>query len=177
MFEGVAKWYALQTQPMYEKSVLRRLFMLIESGNYPDILDVKMITVTVPKESKNRKGEIVVKDVEEKLYPCYLFVKMIYNPTIVTMIRLLTGVSRWVGEGYTPLPLSEQEVRDIPQLLESDICRFKVGDKVRIFSGPLEGFNGTILGYDEHKKQYILKCLIFDRTQQINIEGNQLERI
>ena len=175
--EEVAKWYALQTQPMYEKSVMRRLLMLIETGNYPDIKDIKMITQTVNKEAKNRKGETIIKEVEEKLYPCYLFVKMVYNPTVITMIRLLQGVSRWVGEGYTPIPLSDSEVLDIPQLVDFDSSKFSVGDNVRICSGPLEGFSGKVIEFDETKKQFIIECLIFGRHQQINVEIAQLERI
>ena len=175
--EEVAKWYALQTQPMYEKSVMRRLLILMETGNYPDIKDIRMITQKVNKESKNRKGETIIKEVEEKLYPCYLFVKMVYNPTVITMIRLLQGVSRWVGEGYTPIPLSDSEVLDIPQLIDFDSSKFSTGDNVRISSGPLEGFSGKVVKFDEHKKQFIIECLIFGRHQQINVETCQLERI
>lgn len=175
--EEVAKWYALQTQPMYEKSVMRRLLMLMESDEYPQIKNVKMITYTVDKESKNRKGETIIKQVEEKLYPCYLFVKMIYDPTIITTIRLLQGVSRWVGEGYTPIALSDAEVLSIPQLEEYDASEFRAGDNVRVTCGPLEGFLGKFVRYDESKKQLIMESTIFGRVQQISVKVGQLERI
>ena len=170
-------WYILQTKPMYENSVMRRIESLIESGNYPDILQCKMLTQTIQKESKTRKGEIVLKEVEEKLFPCYLFIKMIYNPTVVTAIRLLTGVSRWVGIEYEPIPLTSTELLKYPDLCEVDVSDFKDGDNIRVVQGPLEGFMGKFKEFNEETKQVTIECELFGRFSTIEVQVNQIEKL
>lgn len=172
-----ANWYILQTTPMYEKSVMHRIESLIESGNYPDLLQCKMLTQIVQKESRNRSGETVIKDVEEKLFPCYLFIKMIYNPDVITAIRLLTGVLRWVGIGYEPIPLTPSELLNYPDLCEVDMSLFNPGDNVRVSHGPLEGFVGTFKEFNEDTKQVFIECELFGRSSTISVEANQIEKL
>ncbi len=170
-------WYILQTKPMYEKSVMRRIESLIESGNYPDVLQCKMLTQKIQKESKNSKGDVVVKEVEEKLFPCYLFVKMVYNPTVITAIRLLAGVSRWVGIEYEPIPLSPSELLKYPDLCEIDMSNFKPGDSIRVVNGPLEGIIGKFKEFNEETKQIAIECELFGRYSTMQIEINQIEKL
>lgn len=147
-----AKWYILQTTPMYENSVARRLRAMQENG-VSQIHDVKVITETVTKQCRNRKGEPDLREVDEKVFPCYVFIKMEFEQSLVSMLRRLEGVLRWVGIGYNPDPLSDEEIAKIPGLSEQ--VHHVIGEKYKVSSGPFEGFIG-ILQQIENTKGKIL---------------------
>ena len=147
-----AKWYILQTTPMYENSVARRLRAMQENG-VSQIHDVKVITETVTKQCRNRKGEPDLREEDEKEFPCYVFIKMEFEQSLVSMLRRLEGVLRWVGIGYNPDPLSDEEIAKIPGLSEQ--VQHVVGEKYKVSSGPFEGFIG-ILQQIENTKGKIL---------------------
>lgn len=147
-----AKWYILQTTPMYENSVARRLRAMQENG-VSQIHEVKVITETVTKQCRNRKGEPDLREVDEKVFPCYVFIKMEFEQSLVSMLRRLEGVLRWVGIGYNPDPLSDEEIAKIPGLSEQ--VQYVVGEKYKVSSGPFEGFIG-ILQQIENTKGKIL---------------------
>lgn len=148
-----AKWYILQTTPMYENSVARRLRAMQENG-ISQIHDVKVITETVTKQCRNRKGEPDLKEVDEKVFPCYVFIKMEFEQSLVSMLRRLEGVLRWVGIGYNPDPLSDEEIAKIPGLSEQ--VQHVVGEKYKVSSGPFEGFIGILQQIENTKGKLLL---------------------
>ena len=87
-----AKWYVIHTYSGYENKVASNLRTTVENRNLQDlILEVKVPTETVT-EVKDDK----TKEVERKLYPGYVFVKMVYTDEtwyVVRNIRGCTGLS------------------------------------------------------------------------------------
>lgn len=148
-----AKWYILQTTPLYENSVARRLRAMQENG-ISQIHDVRVITETVTKQCRNRKGEPDLKEVDEKVFPCYVFIKMEFEQSLVSMLRRLEGVLRWVGIGYNPDPLSDEEIAKIPGLREQ--VQHVVGEKYKVSSGPFEGFIGILQQIENTKGKLLL---------------------
>lgn len=148
-----AKWYILQTTPMYENSVARRLRAMQENG-VSQIHDVKVITETVTKQCRNRKGEPDLREVDEKVFPCYVFIKMEFEQSLVSMLRRLEGVLRWVGIGYNPDPLSDEDVAKIPGLSEQ--VQHVVGEKYKVSSGPFEGFIGILQQIENTKGKLLM---------------------
>lgn len=169
-----AKWYIVQTTPMYEKQVMGNILRLKESRFPDNIVDCKIITETVQKESTNRKGEPIVKDVEEKLYPCYVFIKMIYDDRLVAAVRWMTGVSRWVGIEYTPIPLTPSEVGQMIGLEEVD-SDITVGANCIINEGPLEGFEAVVIAIKG--QEAILSVDMFGRETEAEVSLNKLKLV
>ena len=172
-----ANWYTLQVTPMYEKLVMQRILQLRDNGISDKLIDCKMITQIVNKPAKNRKGEDIVKEVEEKLYPCYLFVKMIYDLSLVHLIRNLTGVTRWVGTGFLPTPLSDAEIKDIPGLEEPLDDEYFIGKSYKVNSGLFEGCSGKLTNFDTNKNIGQVVIHIFGRDTTIEVELSSLSII
>ena len=70
-----AKWYIVYTRSGHENKVAQDIKKIAKSHNLENlILEVKVPTETV-QEIKNGKA----KEVERKLYPSYVIIKMIFN--------------------------------------------------------------------------------------------------
>lgn len=170
MKEG--QWYIVQTTPLYETKVMNNILRLKESRFPDNILDCRVITQTIQKPGKNRKGEEIIKEVEEKVYPCYVFIKMIYDDRLVAAIRWMTGVSRWVGIEYTPIPLTPAEVSTMIglEIPEIDI---NIGDTCLIKGGPLEGFEATVTAIQGQTATLLVN--MFGRETEAEAQINILE--
>ena len=136
-----AKWYVAHTYTGYENKVKAAIERAVENRNLSHLIfDVKIpVTSTVQIDSKGRE-----KIVEEKIFPAYVFVKMIMNDESWHIIRNITGVTGFVGPGSRPVPLSDEEAMSIEVEAKVEMSSFQVGDEVEIIDGFLTGSSGTI---------------------------------
>lgn len=150
MADSEAKWYILHTYSGYEKKVATDISKLVENRNLQHLIEAVTIpTVTRQEEGKN--GEMV--EVEEKLYPGYVFVKMVETNESWYICRNTRGVTGFVGPEGKPTPLSEEEVRELEHgRKETAVSAFEVGDRVAIRQGVLEGFEGEITNINSEKQ-------------------------
>ena len=140
-----AKWYVVHTYSGYENKVKEDLIKAVENRNLQDmILEVKYPIEEVV-EIKDGKRKVY----QRKVFPGYVMVKMIMNDKTWYVVRNTRGVTGFVGPGSKPIPLSDEEVtamgvERIP--IELDI---EVGESVRVVSGPLENFVGTVEAFPD----------------------------
>ena len=135
-----AKWYVIHTYSGYENKVASNLRTTVENRNLQDlILEVKVPTETVT-EVKDDK----TKEVERKLYPGYVFVKMVYTDETWYVVRNIRGCTGFVGPSSKPVPLSDAEVVRMGVETRSVEVSYSEGDTVRITEGPLEDFVGVV---------------------------------
>ncbi len=158
------KWYVIHTYSGYENKVKTNLEKIIENRNLSDVITdikipVQMETVT------NDKGE--TKEVETKIFPAYVFVKMSMSDETWHVVRNITGVTGFVGPGSKPVPLTDEEVEKLSVEVRTDDIAFKVGDKVSVISGTFEGYEGTITDISEDKKDVTL--LVSTGTRDIPV--------
>jgi len=153
MADSEAKWYILHTYSGYENKVAADITTLVENRNLQHLIeDVTIPTVTKTVEKEN--GD--VKEVEEKIYPGYVFVKMVETNESWYICRNTRGVTGFVGPEGKPTPLSENEVRALEQGRKETAVSFEVGDRVTIRQGVLEGFEGEIAEIDNDKKMAVV---------------------
>jgi transcriptional antiterminator NusG len=145
--EGVAKWYIIHTFAGYEDNVKNVLTQLIINRNLQDMIQDIAIPVETVKEIKNGKEKIT----ERKIFPGYVYVKMIHTNETWYIVRNTRGVTGFVGpEGY-PTPLTDDEfnaifgdkVDDTPKDIKIEIS-YKIGDTVKVLTGPMVGFLGEV---------------------------------
>ena len=168
------KWYILHTYSGYESMVKDSLFRLIENNNLSDqIVDVKIPTEQTIEEKANGKKKIV----ERKLFPCYVFIKMIYSNQLWYLVTNTRGITGFVGPQGRPIPMKEEEIRKMR--LEDFVvdADFKVGDRVSIDNGPLEGFIGTIRDLNDENQRAKVTIIMFGRKQDVEVEYVQLQKI
>lgn len=168
------KWYIIHTYSGYETMVRESLFRLIENNNLSDsIVDVKIPTEKTIEEKANGKKKVV----ERKLFPCYVFIKMIYTNQLWYLVTNTRGVTSFCGSQGRPIPMKKEEVRKMRLDDYVEDADFTVGDKVSIISGPLEGFIGTIHELDESSQRAKVDIVMFGRPQDVDVEYVQMERI
>ena len=135
------RWYVAHTYTGYENKVKAAIERAVENRNLSHLIfDVKIpVTPTVQIDSKGRE-----KIVEEKIFPAYVFVKMIMNDESWHVIRNITGVTGFVGPGSRPVPLSDEEAMSIEVEAKVEMDTFQIGDEVEIIDGFLTGHSGKI---------------------------------
>lgn len=135
-----ARWYVVHTYSGYENKVATDIEKTVESRKLHDLFcEVKVPTQTVTEIKDNKKH-----DVERKLFPGYVFVKMAMTDESWYVVRNTRGVTGFVGPGSKPVPLSEEEVAKLGVETRNFEVNFEVGDSVRVDDGYLEGFIGTV---------------------------------
>lgn len=182
------KWYVAHTYSGYENKVKTNLEKIVENRGLSDvILDVRVPTeIRVVEETKkikrkkdeipddpyedpDYKTEVVTKEVESKVYPCYVLVKMIMNDMTWHVVRNITGVTGFVGPGSRPVPLTDAEVESMGVEIVKESLAFNVGDSVKIISGPFEGYTGTLEEISEDKKTVKVLVSMFGRETPVEV--------
>lgn len=163
--ESKPLWYVVHTYTGYENKVLQNLEKIIENRGISDLIQAVRIPTEVVTEMTD-KGE---KEIERKLFPSYVFVKMVMNDEMWHIIRNTTGVTGFVGPGSRPVPLSEAEVEKLgvePHVIE---VLYAVGDSVRICAGPLSGFIGVVDEISPDSKTVKVTASMFGRETRVEL--------
>ena len=160
-------WYVVHTYTGYENKVKVSLEKLIENRNlYEDFVDIQL-----PVE-KRIEGD---KEIESKLFPSYVFVKMQMNDANWHVVRNITGVTGFVGPGSRPTPLSEAEVEALNLETVRVELKVKVGDDVVITGGLFEGYNGTVQAISDDLKIITVLVKRGRRDMPVEIDADMLK--
>ena len=143
------RWYVAHTYSGYENKVKTNLEKIVANRGLGD----KIFDIRIPTEIVIERDGDKEKEVENKIFPCYVYIKMIMDEESWHAVRNITGVTGFVGPGSRPTPLSDAEVEalcieSVPQVKVS----FEVGDSVEIINGLFEGYRGTVQSISEDLK-------------------------
>ena len=178
---GISKWYVVHTYSGYENKVKDDIEKVVENRKMQDqILDVRVPTEIV-QEVKD-SGE--VKEVERKLMPGYVLVKLAVteekeeytmSDDAWYVIRNTRGCTGFVGPESKPVPLTDAEVEHLGVDTRTVEVNYNVGDFVRITDGPLSDFTGTVEAIDTDNNKVSVRISMFGRENTVDIELNQVE--
>ena len=174
--ESQAKWYVLFTSTGYEQLVKTTIEKKVENNNLQSvILDVKIPTEEVI-EKKVVRGKEKDKVVSHKLYPCYVFIKMVYSNELWYNILKGTIGLQGFASGVV-MPLTDEEVKKMR--LEDKVAdaNFIVGEQIKIVDGALESFFGTIETLDDETQKAKVKVSMFGRDTTVELDYVQMEKI
>jgi len=171
------RWYVIHTYSGYEDAVARNLRQRIEAFGMED----KIFNVLVPKEKKIKirggKKEIV----EEKIYPGYVFVEMIVTDDSWYVVRNTPNVTGFVGSGTTPIPVSDEEMKELLKRIEVKEPQYKievkVGDLVKIVDGPFKDFDGKVAEVDEERGKVKVMINLFGRDTPVELDSLQIKKL
>ena len=137
-----ARWYVVHTYSGYENTVKATIEKTVQSRQLQDQIQV----ITIPMETVTEITDAgVSKTYDRKLYPSYVFVKMVYSDDTWHVIKSVRGVAGFVGaSGGAPIPLTEDEVYEMGVEKREIVVNYAVGDTVRILDGPFSSFTGTV---------------------------------
>lgn len=169
-----AKWYVIHTYSGYEKKVADNLEKIVENRKLQDLI----LEIKIPTEMVTEIKDDKVREVERKVFPGYVLVKMVITDDSWYVVRNIRGVTGFVGASSTaPVPLSDEEVEKLGVENREVIVPYEVGETVNIIDGPLEGFVGIVNEIDRDKNYVKVTISMFGRETPAELELNQLRRI
>jgi len=173
-----AKWYILHTYSGYENKVANDIKTLAENRNLQHLIEDVMVPIgpatdDYGKPILDREGN----QKEEKLFPCYVYVKMVMTDESWYICRNTRGVTGFVGPGSKPIPLTEEEVINLGVVKKVSEATVAVGDMVNIISGALEGFEGTVKEVDKEAGTVLVTVVMFGRETPTTLELSAVEKI
>ena len=170
-----AKWYVVHTYSGYENTVKATIEKTVQSRG----LQEQILNIAIPMETVTEITEAgVSKTYDRKLYPGYVFVKMVYSDNTWHAVRGIRGVSGFVGpSGEDPIPLTEDEVYEMGVEKREIVVNYSVGDTVRILDGPFSSFTGTVEEIEVEKNSVSVVVTMFGRETSVEFELDEVEVI
>ena len=159
-----AKWYVVHTYSGYENAVKTTIEKFVANRH----LESMIVDIQIPLET--------VTEVERKIFPGYVLIKMVMTDDTWHLVRNVRGVTGFVGEASNkPIPLSDEEVREWGMEKHEIEVHYNVGDRVRINDGPLESFTGVVEEIDAEKNKVTVVVSMFGRETPVEMELEQVE--
>ncbi len=166
-----AKWYVVHTYSGYENKVASNLQKTVDNRQLHDLIEQVLVpteTVTEIKDEKKR-------EVERKIFPGYVLVKMILTDESWYVVRNIRGCTGFVGPSSKPIPLTDEEVARLGVEKKEIEVSYGVGDSVQIIDGPLEGFVGVVEEIDKEKNRVRVTVSMFGRETPVELELHQAQ--
>ncbi len=159
-------WYAVQTRARHEKIVAQRF----QQQGLPTFLPL----VTEVHRWSDRK-----KTVQLPLFSCYVFVQVGSSSHDRLRICTVDGVFRIVGNRGEGIPVPDEQIEAVRALTTnklqwSEHPFLKIGQRVRIRSGALNGVEG-ILAARNGDHTLVISIDAIQRSLAVRIEGYDVQ--
>ena len=167
-----AKWYVAHTYSGYENAVKAAIEKSVVNRGMEDMVlktEVPMETVTEVTETG------VMKEVQRKVFPGDVPIKMVMTDDTWHLIRNIRGVTGFVGSATNAIPLTEDEVLALGMERSEIVVAYNVGDQVKITDGPLATFLGTVEEIEPEKNRVCVVVSMFGRETPVELELDQVE--
>ncbi|MBQ3256996.1 MAG: transcription termination/antitermination factor NusG [Oscillospiraceae bacterium] len=168
-----AKWYVVSTYSGYENAVAAAIMKAAENRRMQDLIH----EVSIPMEKVTEITEKGPKEVERKVFPGYVLVKMIMTDDSWHLVHAVRGATHFVGSDGKAVPLTDEEIYALGVERREVKVGYNVGDTVKVVDGPLAGFNGTVDELEITKNRVRVVVSMFGRETPIDLELDQVETI
>ncbi len=180
------KWYVLRVASNKEEQVREALERKVKIEGLED--RIGRILVPTLKEKRMRGG--VLRVVERKLYPGYVFVEMACEEdgsvaeNVWFLIKETSGVGDFIGSDGKPTSMPEHDV--VQMLAASEKAEeqpglsglnINKGDQVKITDGAFESYEGEVDSVDERRGMVNVIVSIFGRMTPVEVGYWQLEKV
>ena len=172
-------WYVIHSYSGYENKVKANLATRTSSMHMED----RIFEVVIPMESvvEIKNGRKV--EVQKKMFPGYILVRMYLDDDSWYTVRNTPGVTAFVGSGSKPTPLSRREVErflGVKKEEEKKAPRFKpaweVGETVRVVNGAFADFNGVIEDINVDQQRVRVLVEIFGRDTPMDLAFEDIQK-
>lgn len=169
-------WYIIQTYSNYEHKVKSSLENRVQTLD----LKEKVFEILIPEEEvvevkNNKKIEKV-----RKMYPGYIFIRMIFDSELWYVMKRVPGLSKFMGDATAPVAVRDEEMlkvlRQVGVKVQKFQVDFEVGDMVKIIAGPFRGYSGPVKEINAEKGKIKSTILIFGRETPVEIGFDQIEK-
>jgi len=194
----VKKWFMIHTYSGYEKKVKTDLEQKIETLGMGDIVT----KILVPEEETIEEVRGKKKTVARKIFPGYVMLEMVatreesneginfrVDSDAWYVVRNTNGVTGFVGVGSDPIPMEDEEVKNIFEVIGLDLTEeekelkevikinFAVGDYVKVLKGGFADHEGEVAEIDmEHKKAKVM-IEMFGRMTPVEVDFDSVQKV
>jgi transcriptional antiterminator NusG len=175
------QWYAIQTTAGHENKVRSLIERKIVADPKPEeerLIRQALVPTQQVVEIKNGKKV----QVERKVFPGYVLVEMVLNQQTMHLVNSIQGVIKFVGQGWTPQALRQDEVNRLLGVEEESAEQepkeeipFMVGQVVEIMEGPFSEFSGTVVEVLSDKGKVRVSVSLFGRPTTVELDYLQLK--
>ncbi len=166
-----AQWYVVHTYSGYENKVKANIEKTIENRKLQD----QILEVSVPLQDVIETKNGVKKRVQKKMFPGYVLLNMVMNDDTWYVVRNTRGVTGFVGPGSKPVPLSEQEMKNMGIIGEALNVDFVEGETVTVISGAWVNTQGVIKAINAGKQTLIINVDMFGRETPVELGFNEVK--
>lgn len=158
-----SNWYAVQVWATRERQCAQHL-------------RVRGYEVFFPTRTESHRWSDRVKRVERAMFAGYVFCHA--GSELVGKIVSAPGVIRIVSDGIAPLPVPLHEIAAIQRLVESQLTIepwpfVRVGERVRIDRGPLQGAEGVVVRL-KNVRRLVVSIDVLQKSVSVEIDANWL---
>jgi transcriptional antiterminator NusG len=178
-------WYVVHSYAGYENRVRTNLESRTQSLNMEDyIFQIEVPTHEV-FEIKGGKRQ----QVQEKVLPGYILVRMDLTDESWAAVRNTPGVTGFVGLSSKPSPLSLQEVANLlapvpeekaakkAETARAAAVDFEVGQSVTVMDGPFATLPATVSEINPDTQKLKVLVSIFGRETPVELSFDQVSKI
>lgn len=173
MADNEARWYVVHTYSGYENKVASNLETTVENRNLGHLIQEIRVPTEKVTEIKDNKS----REVERKVFPGYVIVKMIMNDDSWYVVRNIRGCTGFVGPSSKPVPLTDEEVERLGVEIKNVEVNYNVGDSVRIIDGPFDDSVGIVDELNNEKNSVRVIIHMFGRETPVELELHQVEPV
>lgn len=174
------KWYALYVTTGFEHRAMDGLEERIDRLGMRELFGE--ILLPMEKRLEIRRGQ--KKELDEKMFPGYLFVEMHMQPETWHLVRDTKFVNGFVGGSReVPRSLSLAEIDGIRERIGARAdspkvkARFLTGQQIRIKEGPFSDFNGMVESVNLERERLVVSVMVFGRSTPVELDFDQAEKI
>ena len=164
------RWYVAHTYSGYENKVKASIENVVENRNLQHLIyDIKVPVETIIEKNGDKE-----KEVESKVFPGYVLIRMTMTDESWHAVRNIRGVTGFVGPGSRPTPLPDSEVEALNIEEKRVQLAFAVGDTVNICAGLFEGYSGTVQEISEDSKTVTVLVKRGRRDMPVELDASQI---
>ncbi len=168
-----AKWYVVHTYSGYENKVKTDLEKTIKNRELEDFFFDIVVPMEEQIEIKDGKRKTNLK----KVFPGYVLVKMIVTEESWYIVRNTRGVTGFVGSGADPIPLTDEEIRNMGFEETPINVDYDINDSVKVINGPLVDFVGVVQEINKEKHKVKVLISMFGRETPVELEFSQVQKV
>ena len=167
------RWYVVHTYSGYENKVKTDLEKTIKNRE----LEEYFFDIIVPMEEQIEIKDGKKKTNLKKVFPGYVLVKMIVTEETWYIVRNTRGVTGLVGSGTDPIPLTDDEIRNMGFEEASINVDYEINEQVEVMNGAFEGFVGTVQEINKEKHKVKVLVSMFGRETPVELEFSQVKKV
>ena len=167
------RWYVVHTYSGYENKIKTDLEKTIKNRE----LEEYFFDIIVPMEEQIEIKDGKKKTNLKKVFPGYVLIKMIVTEETWYIVRNTRGVTGFVGSGTDPIPLTDEEIKNMGFEDVNVNVDYEINDQVQIMNGAFENFVGTVQEINKEKHKVKVLVAMFGRETPVELEFSQIQKI